>query len=151
MRAKVKHHFFLAFAENHAVGQGRAAGGDLDGAAAGVVEDAVFEGPAVGVPDPAGDGAVDEGGPPEGEDHGGDEAAAFGDGAHDDCGGYGAEHHLCFSSATILAFPRTVRVERKEGGRGVPGRKKTTTPESTDSPATARPASSSTRNASDRQ
>jgi hypothetical protein len=94
MRAKVKHHLFLAFAENHTVGQGRAAGGDLDGTAAGVVEDAVFEGPAIGVPDPAGDGAVDEGGPPEGEDHGGDEAAALGDGAHDDCGGDGAEHHL---------------------------------------------------------
>ena len=94
MRAKVEHHLLLALPEDHAVSEGGATGGNLDGAAAGVVEDAVFVGPAVGVPDPAGDGAVDEGGPPEGEDHGGDEAAALGDGAHDDGGGDGAEHHL---------------------------------------------------------
>jgi hypothetical protein len=95
MRAKIQHHLLLTLSEDHRVSERGATGGDLDGAAAGVVEDAVFEGPAVGVPDPAGYGAVDEGGPPEGEDHGGDEAAAFGDGAHDDCGCDGAEHHLC--------------------------------------------------------
>lgn len=106
VRAEVEHHLLLALAEDHAVGEGGAAGGDLDGAAAGVVEHAVLVGPAVGVPDPAGDGTVDEGCPPEGEDHGGDEAAALGDGAHDDGGGDGAEHHLLSSVSTL--FPRCV-------------------------------------------
>lgn len=104
MRAEVQHHLLLSLSEDHAVGEGGATRGDLDRAAAGVVEDAVFVGPAVGVPDPAGDRAVDEGCPPEGEDHGGDEAAALGDGAHYDCSCDGAEHHLWDVSWVFLSF-----------------------------------------------
>ena len=69
MRAEVEHHLLLTLAENHGVCEGAEAGDDLDGSASCVVQHAVFEGPAVDVPGPAGHGAVDECCPDEGEDH----------------------------------------------------------------------------------
>ena len=55
----------------------------MDGGAAGEVESAEDEGPAVGVPGPAGDGVVDDCGPDEDEDGDGTQAGVFGEGA--DC------------------------------------------------------------------
>ena len=53
----------------------------MDGSATGKVEAAHDEGPAVGVPSPACDGVVDEGGPDKDEDEEGAEPSALGDGA----------------------------------------------------------------------
>lgn len=92
--AEVGHHLLLPSTEDQGVGEGGQARADLDGASASVVHDAVLEAPAVDVPGPAGDGAVDERGPEEQEDHHGEHAAAFGDGAGGDGGGGGAELHL---------------------------------------------------------
>ena len=94
MRAEVEHHAFLATSEDHGVGEGRETGADFDGTTAGVIHHAPFVAPAVGVPNPAGEGAVDDGGPDEDEDHGGEEAASFGDGTHDNGGGDSTELHL---------------------------------------------------------
>lgn len=94
MRSKVHHHAFVAAAEDPGVGKGGHARADLDGDAAGVVDDAVLEAPAVRVPDPVRERAVDEGRPEKGEDHAGDDAAALGDGADGQSGRDGAEHHL---------------------------------------------------------
>lgn len=70
-----------ALAEVEGDGEAGCAGGDVHGGAAGEVEPAHDGGPAVGVPGPAGDCVVDDGGPDEDEDHEGAEAGAFGDGA----------------------------------------------------------------------
>lgn len=94
MGPEVDHQAFLPAAEHQGVGQGGHAGADFDGAAAGVVHHAVFVGPAVDVPGPAGDRAVDQRGPEEDEDHHRGETAAFGDGADDDGGRGRAELHL---------------------------------------------------------
>jgi hypothetical protein len=50
--------------------------------------------PAIGVPSPAGDGIVNDGGPAEGEDHGRQKTAAFGGGANGECDRDGGEHAL---------------------------------------------------------
>ena len=63
-----------ALAEHDGVGEGSGAGGDVNGAAAGIVEGAQGEEPAVGVPGPVGDGVVDNGGPNDDEDKGGENA-----------------------------------------------------------------------------
>lgn len=60
----------------------------------GIIQNAELEGPSVDIPHPAGDGAVDEGHPEKGEDHGGQQAASLGDGAHDDGDGNGGELQL---------------------------------------------------------
>lgn len=69
-----------ALAEHDAVGEGAGARGDVDGAASGEVVRGELEEPAVGVPGPVGDGVVDDGGPDEHEDDGGEHAATVGDG-----------------------------------------------------------------------
>ena len=84
---EVHHHPLVAPPENQGVGHGRHTRNYLDWPASGIVEDAIVEGPAIGIPHPACDGAVDEGGPEEHEDHGGEHAAAFGNGASDESGG----------------------------------------------------------------
>lgn len=94
MRTEVEHHSLVATAKNPRVGESRHAGTNLDGAASGVIENTVLEGPAVGVPGPAGDGSVDEGGPEEDEDHAGNDSAALGGGTSSEGGSNGAEHHL---------------------------------------------------------
>lgn len=70
----------VSLAEHDAVGEGAGARGDVDGTAAGEVVGGEFEEPAVGVPGPVGDGVVDDGGPDEDEDDGGEHAAAISDG-----------------------------------------------------------------------
>lgn len=52
----------------------------MDGAAAGEVVVGELGEPAVGVPGPVGNGVVDDGGPDEHEDDGGEHAAAVSDG-----------------------------------------------------------------------
>jgi hypothetical protein len=63
-----------ALAEHDGVGKGSGAGGDMDGTATGIVEGAEGEEPAAGVPGPVGDGVIDDGGPDEDEDEGGEDA-----------------------------------------------------------------------------
>lgn len=94
MRAEVQHHLLIAASEDPRVGQRRHSGTDLDGATTGVVEHAVLEGPAIGIPNPVGQRAVDNGGPKESEDHGGDDTTALSRGSdHQGCGDT-AELHL---------------------------------------------------------
>lgn len=71
MGTEIQHHAFLPTTEHHRIGQGRQAGTDLDGPAAGIVHDAISKPPAIDIPRPAGERAVDDGGPDEGKDHGG--------------------------------------------------------------------------------
>lgn len=58
----------------------------MDGAAAGEVVVGQLGEPAVGVPGPVGDGVVDDGGPDEHEDDGGEHAAAVSDGTDGESG-----------------------------------------------------------------
>lgn len=83
MGSEVQHHLLLTLPEHHRVCERRHTRADFDGSAASVVEHAVFEGPAVDVPYPAGNGAIDECGPEEDENECWDETSSFGDGAHD--------------------------------------------------------------------
>lgn len=94
VRAEVHHHLLVTSAEDPGVGESRHAGTDLDGDTTGVVEDAVLEGPAVGVPNPVCERAVDEGSPEEDEDHAGNDAATLSNGADGKRTSDGAEHHL---------------------------------------------------------
>ena len=104
MGTEVEHHALVAATEDHGVGQRGQARADLDGTATGVVEHAIFKSPATEAPGPAGDGAVDECGPEEGEDHGREKSTAFGDGSHNDGGGDGAELHLPGISSVIFGL-----------------------------------------------
>jgi hypothetical protein len=63
-------------AQHDGVGEGSSAGGDVHRCAAGEVETSHFEGPAGGVPGPAGDGVVDDGAPDEHEDYARQHAAS---------------------------------------------------------------------------
>lgn len=92
--AEVHHHLLVAAAENPRVGESRHARADLNGDTASIVENTVGEAPAVGVPDPVGERAVDEGGPAEDEDHGGNDSATLSNSADRKSTGDGTEHHL---------------------------------------------------------
>ena len=67
----------VALAEHEGVGKGGGAGADVHGGAAGEIETAHREGPAVGVPSPVGDGIVYDGGPDEHEHQGGKHTATI--------------------------------------------------------------------------
>lgn len=60
--------------EHDGVGESCASGGDVDGGSTCKIETTHFEDPAGGVPGPAGDGIVDDGGPDEHEDDTGEHA-----------------------------------------------------------------------------
>lgn len=94
VRAEVHHHLLVAAAEDPRVGQSRHTGTDLDGDTTSVVEDTVLETPAVGVPHPVSERAVDEGGPAEDEDHARNDATALGNGTDREGTSDSAEHHL---------------------------------------------------------
>lgn len=94
MRAKVHHHALVAAAEDPGVGKCRNTRANLNGDTTCVVEDAVLEAPAVGVPYPVCQRAVDEGSPEKDKDHAGDDAAALGNGANGESSSDGAKHHL---------------------------------------------------------
>lgn len=66
----------------------------MHGRAAGKVQTAHDEAPAVGTPGPAGNKVVDEGGPEENEDEGRQDTATLCGGADGECGGQGGEHSL---------------------------------------------------------
>lgn len=59
----------LPLSENQSICQSTAAGSDVDRASTGEVERGEIEEPTVGIPGPAGNGAVDDGRPAEGENH----------------------------------------------------------------------------------
>lgn len=80
--------------EVDADGERGGAGGDVHGRAAGEVEPAEDEGPAVGVPGPARDGVVDEGRPDEDEDEDGADARVLGERTDGEHGRDGGEHEL---------------------------------------------------------
>lgn len=84
----------LALAQHEGVRQRGPARRDVHGAAAGEVERREVVQPAVGVPRPARDGAVDNGGPQEREDERGHDAAALEGAADDDLHGARAEEQL---------------------------------------------------------
>jgi hypothetical protein len=94
VRPEVDEFALATAAKDPGVGEATDAGADLDRTAPSIVEDAPLEPPAVDVPGPAGDGAVDEGDPEEAEDHRGHHTTALGDGAHEDTDGDGAELEL---------------------------------------------------------
>lgn len=68
---------YLSLAENQSIGQGGATTGDVDGATTGIIERWQVIEPAAGVPGPAGDGAVDDCGPPEAEEQRWDDTTAL--------------------------------------------------------------------------
>lgn len=109
MRAKVLQEAIRATTEDAGVCKTTDTRADFDGAATSVVKDTPFIGPAIGVPDPVGDRAVDYGCPDEAEDHSGEETAALSDAAHDDCEGDCAEHALVESKEQL---------GHERGGRG---------------------------------
>lgn len=84
----------LSLAEDEGVGERGPAGRDVDGSSSGEVERWELVEPAVGVPGPAGDRAVDDGGPAETEDEGGDETATLEGASDHDHDGTGTEDHL---------------------------------------------------------
>lgn len=84
----------LALAQHQRVRQRRPPTGDVHGAAAGKVERGQGVQPAVGVPRPAGDGAVDNGRPPEAEHERGHDASALKGAAHHDLDRAGAKEQL---------------------------------------------------------
>ena len=99
MRTEIGHHLLLASAEHKAVSKGRQTGADFDGAATSIVHNAILETPAVNVPCPAGDWAIDERCPEEQEDHHGDDAASLSDSTGCNGRSGGAELHLLAFSA----------------------------------------------------
>lgn len=85
---------FSTSAENPGVSETAQTGADLDRASTSVVEHTPFESPTVDVPNPARDGCVDDGGPNESEDHGGENTTTLGHRAHQDGHGNGRELEL---------------------------------------------------------
>lgn len=69
------------------------------GCSAGEVEAAYLVDPARGIPGPAGEGVIDDGGPDEHEDDAGEHAAAFGDGA--DCDSHSLSPSTPISTCTV--------------------------------------------------
>lgn len=99
-----------SLAEEDRVDEARHARADLDGPAAGIVEDAVLERPAFGCPDPVHDGAVDEGRPAEEEDAGGEDAASLGGSADQDGGDERRKHVLVAAGEWIIRHVSTCRI-----------------------------------------
>ena len=91
---EVDHQVLLAGPEEVGDDEARKAGQNLDGAAAGVVEDPPAVCPAGRVPDPACDGAVDKREPAEGEGDEGEDASSFTERADVDACCDGGEHAL---------------------------------------------------------
>ena len=98
MGAEVEHHTLLATTEDHGVCERRKTGADFDGATTSIIQHAIVESPAVDIPYPASDGAVDDCGPDESKDHGRKKTPAFGNRSHNDSSSYGTELHLGLSA-----------------------------------------------------
>lgn len=67
----------LSLSEYQSIGQGRATTGDVDRATTSIIERRQVIQPAAAVPGPAGDGAVNDGGPPETEEQRRDDTTAL--------------------------------------------------------------------------
>ena len=106
MRTEVGHHFLLASAEDEAVSKGRKTRTDLNRASTSIVHHTVIEAPAVDVPRPAGNRAIDKRCPKEHEDHHGNDATSLSDSTSCNCGGGCAELHLWAESAHGGSSPR---------------------------------------------
>ena len=76
------------------VSKSSSARSNMHRSAAGEIKTAHLRRPAVGVPGPAGDRVVDDGGPDEHEDDAGQHAAALGDGSDGQGYCYASEHSL---------------------------------------------------------
>jgi len=92
--AEVEHHLLVTSTEYPGVCQSRSSRSDFDRSTTGIVQDAVFEGPSVGIPRPAGQGAVDESRPEECKDHAGDNATTLSCSANNESCRDTAELHL---------------------------------------------------------
>lgn len=92
--AKVEHHLLVAATKDPGVSESRHSGADFDGTAASIVKHTILESPAIGAPSPISDGAVNECGPEEDENHSRDDATTLGSGSDHECGGDGTELHL---------------------------------------------------------
>lgn len=84
----------LSLSQNQGIGQGRATTGDVDGSTTGIIERGEVGKPSISVPCPAGNGAVDDGGPPETEEQDGDDATTLKGTTNDDHDGDDAEEAL---------------------------------------------------------
>ena len=84
----------LALAQHKGVGETGPTGSNVDRSASCVIKRGQVEEPSVGVPGPAGDRVVDDGGPDEHEDDAGQHAAALGDGSDGQGYCYASEHSL---------------------------------------------------------
>ena len=81
--SEVQHHLLLALSKDHRICQCRHTRNNFNRSTSCVVENTIVESPAVYVPYPASDGAVDESRPEEDENHSWDKSATFGNCSHD--------------------------------------------------------------------
>lgn len=97
------------FSEHQRVSQSGGAGGNMDRGATGKVKTTHVEGPAGAVPGPASNGIIDDGGPDEGEDHGGQDATTLSGSTNGEGNGDGGEHALVNSKHEIGDLARSDR------------------------------------------
>ena len=105
MRPEIQHHSLLPSAKDPRVSQRRHARANLDRPTSCIIKTTPFVEPAIHIPRPARNRAVDNRGPTKYEDHHGDEAAALGNRTDYDGGCDSAELHLdCISEAGMIAW-----------------------------------------------
>lgn len=112
MRSEVEHHLLMSTAKNPRIGERRQTGANLDGTTSSIVQDTIVVRPPIDVPDPTGEGAVDESSPEENEDHGREHATTFCHRTNDESGCHTAEHHLEKSKSAprlLASGPLTLR------------------------------------------
>lgn len=98
--------------QHHRVGQCGRASRDMHGSTTGEVQATHLDGPSIGVPGPAGDGIIDDGGPDEHEDDAGQHTTALGNGTGSKGHGDGGEHALVEAEEQI---GDTVGADRRAG------------------------------------
>lgn len=84
----------LSFAQDGSVGKGTPSGADVDRSSTGKIQAREFEQPAVGVPCPTCDWAIDQCSPEKGEHEGGNDAATFEGTTNHDLDRASTEHEL---------------------------------------------------------
>ena len=103
MGSEIDHHFLLASAEDKGVGEGGHTRANFDRPSAGIIENAIFEGPAVRIPRPACNWAVYKSGPKKKENHQRKDAAPLCYGSGNNGCSCRAELHLgCISMLSFL-------------------------------------------------
>ena len=96
VRTEVEHHLLVTSAKNPRISQSRNTGTDLDGATTSIIHYSVLKGPAVHVPSPAAERAIDQCRPDKNEDHCRNNATPFGGGSNNQGCGYAEELHLSY-------------------------------------------------------